>query len=65
MVETDIKHRCFYVEEELLAMSSHPEECQRVKLKRKKSGSADGASSRKLDSGTDKVAIVIIPESFV
>ena len=28
MVETDIKHRCFYAEEELLAMSSHLEECR-------------------------------------
>lgn len=55
MVETDIKHRCFYVEEELLSMPSFPEECQKVKLKRKKSQSADGTSSKKLDSGIDKV----------
>lgn len=63
MVETDIKHRCFYVEEELLPMPSHPEECQRVKLKRKKSGYADGTSSKKSDSGIDKVHLS--SESFV
>ena len=65
MVETDIKHRCFYVEEELLSMPSYPKERQRAKLKRKKSGSADGTSSKKLDSRIDKVATLIMPESLV
>ena len=65
MVETDIKHQCFYVEEELLSMPSYPKERQRAKLKRKKSGSADGTSSKKLDSRIDKVATLIMPESLV
>ena len=62
MVETDIKHRCFYAEEELLSMpiASYPEGCQKVKSKRKKSGSVGGTPSKKLDSGTDKVATLIV-----
>ena len=41
--------------EELLSMPSYPEKRQSAKLKRKKSGSADGTSSKKFDSGIDKV----------
>ena len=57
MVETDIQHRCFYVEEELLSIPSYPKERQREELKRKKSRSPNSTSSKKLDSGIDKVRL--------
>ena len=60
MVETDIKHRSFYVKEELLSMPSYLKECQSEKLKRKKLGSADDTSSKKLDSGIDKVHLLCL-----